>query len=126
MFVCDVRAVLGGWQCGGILTAQSGHPYSGLLNFDLNNDGNTASDRTPGLRRNTFTLPASVSLDVRLTRSIPLKNDHTRLELSWEAFNLFNRANVTVVQRQQFGVSTNAADCGAGVPQDPPMDKVCR
>jgi outer membrane receptor protein involved in Fe transport len=108
---------LRGWQLGSILTAQSGHPYSGLVNFDLNNDGNLASDRIPGLGRNTFTLPSTVSLDSRLTRAFRLKNERARLEFSWEAFNVFNRGNVTAVRTQQYAVSTNAAICGAGLPQ---------
>jgi len=111
------RTALRGWQVGGILTAQSGQPYSGLVNFDLNNDGNLASDRTPGLGRNTFTLPKAVSLDLRLTRMVPVKGERTRLEFSWEAFNVFNHANVTAVRTQQFAVSRNAVDCGTGVPQ---------
>src|SRR5262249_1866878 len=111
------RAVLNGWQIGGILTAQSGQPYSGLVNFDLNNDGNLASDRTPGLGRNTFTLPSTVSLDIRLTRTFPVKPERARIEFSWEAFNVFNRANVIAVRTQQFAVSGNVAACGSGVPQ---------
>jgi outer membrane receptor protein involved in Fe transport len=111
------RAGLRGWQLGGILTGQSGQPYSGLVNFDLNNDGNLASDRTPGLGRNTFTLPSTVSLDTRLTRAFLLKKERARLEFSWEAFNVLNRGNVTAVRTQQFAVSTNTAPCGAGVPQ---------
>ena len=111
------RIVLRDWQFGGILTAQSGQPYSRLVNFDLNFDGNLASDRTPGIGRNTFTLPSTVSLDTRLTRAVPLKNERTKLELSWEAFNVLNRGNVTAVRTQQFAVSRNMAICGAGVPQ---------
>ena len=111
------RAALRGWQVGGILTAQSGQPYSGLINFDLNNDGNLASDRTPGLGRNTFTLPKAVSLDLRLTRMVPVKGERARLEFSWEAFNVLNRGNVTAVRTQQFAVSTNVTFCGTGVPQ---------
>ena len=111
------NVVLRGWMLGGILTAQSGQPYSGLVNFDLNNDGNLASDRTPGLGRNTFTLPNIVSLDTRLTRVFPLKNERARLEVSWEAFNVLNRGNVAAVRTQQFAVSTKVATCGKGVAQ---------
>ncbi len=111
------RMILSDWHLSGILTAQSGQPYSAVLNFDLNNDGNLATDRTPGLGRNTFTLPSAVSLDLRVTRTVPLKNGRERLEFSWEAFNVFNRVNVTGVRAQQFAVSSNVADCGTGVPQ---------
>ena len=111
------RIVLRDWQFGGILTAQSGQPYSGLVNFDLNNDGNLANDRTPGLGRNTFTLPSTVSLDTRLTRAVPLKNERVKLELSWEAFNALNRGNVTAVRTQQYAVSNNITVCGVRVLQ---------
>jgi hypothetical protein len=110
------KAILGGWGVSGILTAQSGQPYSGLVNFDLNNDGNSATDRTPGLGRNTFYLPATVSLDPRITRTVPL-TERAKLQFIWEAFNVFNRANVTGVRTTQFSLSTLLAICGtAGTP----------
>jgi Carboxypeptidase regulatory-like domain/TonB dependent receptor-like, beta-barrel len=112
-----VGAILADWKLSGILRAQSGQPYSGVLNFDLNNDGNQATDRAPGVTRNTFRFPANVAVDVRVTRAFPLGNGHRRLELSWDAFNLFNRANIVTVQRQQFKVLRSAAECGDGVPQ---------
>ena len=99
------KGILRGWQLSGILTAQSGQPYSGLVNFDLNNDGNPFTDRTPGLGRNTFYAPHAVSLDPRLTRSLRL-NEHAKLQFIWEAFNVFNRANITGVRTTQFSVKT--------------------
>jgi hypothetical protein len=42
------------------------------VNFDLNNDGNAATDRTPGTGRNAFYMRATVSLDPRLTRIVRL------------------------------------------------------
>ena len=110
------RAILGGWQLSGILTAQSGQPYSGLVGFDLNNDGNALSDRTPGQGRNTLYLPATVSLDPRVTRSLQM-GERTRLHLSWEAFNVLNRSNITGVQTTQFARSLSTSACGiAGAP----------
>jgi hypothetical protein len=116
------RALLAGWQFSGILTAQSGQPYSGMVSFDLNNDRNALSDRTPGLGRNTFSAPATVSLDPRLARTIRL-TEHASVQLIGEAFNVFNRGNVTVVRNTQFAHSISPAACGiAGasclVPQD--------
>jgi outer membrane receptor protein involved in Fe transport len=120
------RAILGGWQIGGILTAQTGQPYSGLVNFDLNNDGNFATDRTPGLGRNTFYLPRTVSLDLRLMRSLPL-GERLKLQILGEGFNLLNHANVTDVNRTQFAVIDSPSICGiAGirclVPQNTGID----
>ncbi len=105
------RALLGGWQLSGILVTQSGHPYSGLVPFDLNNDGNNASDRTPGLGRDTFYLPATVSLDLRVTRTVRL-GESMRLLLNAEAFNIFNHGNITSVRTTQFTFSSVPAICG--------------
>jgi hypothetical protein len=38
-----LRALFEGWQVSAIFVAQSGHPYSGPLNYDLNRDGNLAT-----------------------------------------------------------------------------------
>jgi carboxypeptidase family protein/TonB-dependent receptor-like protein len=110
------KAILGGWEFSGIFVAQSGHPYSGLVNSDLNNDGNAATDRTPGLGKDTFYLPTTISLDPRLTRTVPL-NERVKLQLIWEAFNVLNHTNVTGVRTTQFSFSTSPGVCGvAGVP----------
>jgi outer membrane receptor protein involved in Fe transport len=105
------RAILQGWELSGILTAQSGQPYSGLINFDLNNDGVFATDRTPGLGRNTFYMPASISLDPRLTRNINI-GERAKLQLIWEAFNVLNHANITYVNNTQYTVPDLPSDCG--------------
>jgi len=110
------RAVLGGWQVSGILTAQTGQPYSGLVGFDLNNDGNFATDRVPGLGRDTYYLPATISLDPRITRTVHLR-ERAQLQLIWEAFNVLNRANITAVQTTEFAPEVSPVVCGiAGVP----------
>ena len=103
------RRVLQGWELSGIFNAQSGQPYSGLINFDLNNDGVFATDRAPGLGRNTFHMPASVSLAPRLTRNIKL-GERANVQIIWEAFNVLNHANITYVNNIQYTVSRS--DCG--------------
>lgn len=108
--------IFSGWEFSGILAVQTGLPYSGLVNFDLNNDGNSANDRTPGQRRNTFRLPTQVSFDPRLTRTVQL-GERLRLRVIAEAFNVFNRANVVDVRTTQYSRSTSATTCGvAGTP----------
>jgi hypothetical protein len=110
------KAALGGWQVNGILTAQTGQPYSGLVNFDLNNDGNSATDRVPGLGRDTFNLPATVSFDPRITRTVRL-SEGVQLQLIWEAFNVFNHTNVTATRTTEFAYIASQAACGvAGSP----------
>ncbi len=110
------RGVLGGWSLSGIFTAQAGNPYSALLGSDLNNDSNRQTDRTPGVGRDTYTLPANYSFDPRLTRTINL-TEKAKLQVFGEAFNLFNHFNVYDVRRQQYSLTSSVAACGvAGTP----------
>lgn len=116
------RYVVGGWQLSGILTAQTGQPYSGMVNSDLNLDTNSRTDRTPGLGRDTFNLPNFVSLDPRITKNIPI-TERVKAQLILEAYNSLNRINYTSVSTTQF--STGGANCAAtaticlGAPKTP-------
>lgn len=105
------RGILGGWQLSGIFTAESGQPYSGFLGFDLNGDSNRNTDRTPGLGRDTFYLPAIVSIDPRITRSVNITEKY-HVQFIAEAFNVFNRANITGVNQTQFNVVSGATCTG--------------
>jgi outer membrane receptor protein involved in Fe transport len=107
----SARIFLSGWEVSGILTAQSGLPYSGYVSSDLNNDGNNSNDRTPGLGRNTFRLPVSVSFDPRLAWNVPL-TERVRLQFLAEAFNVLNHANITAVRTTEFGFSVSPLVCG--------------
>src|SRR5207244_7043153 len=98
------RYLTGGWQLSGILTAQSGQPYSGLVNSDLNNDGNSRTDRAPGLGRDTFNLPNFVSLDPRITKNIPI-TERVKVQLILEAYNALNRTHYTSVSATQFSTA---------------------
>jgi hypothetical protein len=103
-----VKAILGGWEISSIFTAQSGQPYSGLLNADLNRDGNSRSERTPGQERNSFRLPANYSLDPRFTKNIKI-TEQTKLQIFVEAFNILNHFNKYAVRTTQYAVSSNSA-----------------
>ncbi len=121
-FQGPVKAILDGWTLSGILSVQSGFPYSGVVNFDLNNDGNPFSDRTPGQPRNTFRLPTTVSLDPRITRNVSIR-EGVHLQFIWEAFNVLNQSNITGVRTTQYSRSISAPVCGIAstpclVPQD--------
>ncbi len=106
-------ALLNNNQLGVILQANSGLPFSIRSNQDLNRDGQT-NDRPVGFDRNTGRLGSVVNLDLRYSRFIPL-SDAQRIELFFEAKNLFNTENVSGVNRI---VTTD----GAGVPSAPLPD----
>ncbi len=96
-----------GWQISGILNAQSGEPFTALVNADLNGDGNNRNERAPGFGRNTFNMPAIISLDPRVSRSIRF-TERTSLQIIAEAFNLTNHENITGVRNTFFAANTVA------------------
>ena len=97
------RALARGWSIGGIVTAQSGRPFSARVATDINNDGNVSNDLAPGTRRNAFRLPSTVAVDLRVAREVPLPR-RWRAQLIWEAFNLFNRDNIIAVEPGYYDV----------------------
>ncbi|MGI8813111.1 MAG: TonB-dependent receptor [Pyrinomonadaceae bacterium] len=98
-----IRALLSDYIVSGIFTAQSGFAYSALVSGDPNADGNNATDRVPGTKRNQFSTPATYQLDMRLGRIIRF-HERYRLSLFAEGFNLFNRSNVLSVNNTQYAV----------------------
>jgi hypothetical protein len=105
-------ALLNHNQVGLILQSNSGLPFNIISNRDLNGDGATVgsnnNDRPIGVERNLGRLGNVVVLDLRYSRFVPLVSAQ-RLELFFEAKNLFNRQNIAGVNRI---VTTDAA----GVP----------
>ena len=75
-------------QLGLILQANSGLPFNIRSRTDLNQDGVT-NDRPDGIERNAGRLGRVVYLDLRYSRFVPF-SDAQRLELFFEAKNLFN------------------------------------
>jgi outer membrane receptor protein involved in Fe transport len=99
------RTLLTDWSFSAIFTAQSGQPFTARVgSADLNNDGNTRNDIAPGTVRNQFRLPSVVTLDPRIARDIPLGG--ARVQLIWEAFNVFNRDNFNSVDATLYSAST--------------------
>jgi hypothetical protein len=99
-------AILAGWQLSLILSAASGKPFTGLIGADLNNDSNQFTDRLPTNGRNSLNLPATWTLDPRISKSWSAK-ERVRLELLIEAFNVFNHFNVPAVNNTQYQLSGN-------------------
>jgi hypothetical protein len=92
------------WTLSAIYTVQGGQPYSAYVATDINRDFNRFNDVAPGTTRNQFRYPAQASLDPRLARSIGVGGTR-EVTLIWEAFNLLNRANYTVVNNTLYTVS---------------------
>jgi TonB dependent receptor len=98
------RALVRDWSFSLIFTAQSGQPFTARVGaVDLNGDGNTRNDIAPGTVRNQFRLPAIVTFDPRVARDLPIGG--ARVQLIWEAFNLFNRDNINSVDTTFYSVS---------------------
>ena len=87
-----------GWTFSGILRGESGRPYSGYIDYDLNGDGNARNDVPFG--RNAFRMPRRVVLDARIARELSVRR--VRLTLIAEAFNLLNHADVTAVDTRRY------------------------
>lgn len=102
-----LRALLSGYQLSTIANVQSGRPYTAFVNGDVNNDGNTRTDRPPYTGRNTINGPNFMSADVRFTRDIPLHAERARLRLIAEAFNVTNRANFSSLLSTQYNFNAS-------------------
>ena len=102
------RALFSDYTFSTIMQFQSGSPYSALVAGDPNNDGNRANDRLPGTVRNQCTTPSVYQFDVRLTRALRL-GEKMRIKLIGEAFNIFNRSNVVLVNTTFFNYSGGSA-----------------
>ena len=101
-----LRALASGWTISGIISYQTGQPFTPNVNSDLNNDGNATNDIAPGFLRNSFRYPSQFSVDPRISRDIPLMAG-TKLTLIAEAFNVLNRHNVVTVSRTYYSFANN-------------------
>ena len=138
-----VDRVAGGWTISGIWTAETGTPYTPFLGNsaslnsdcctlrpDLVGDPNAANQSrnlwfnplvfaTPPLYtfgnagRNILRNPGLFRVDLSLMKSFAI-TERTKFELQWEAFNAFNRTNLTgpnaQVDSSTAGQITNIAD----------------
>lgn len=104
-----LKALLSDYQLSTIAQVQSGRRFSANVGGDPNNDGNPSTDRVPFVGRNTIQGPWFETVDVRVSRDIPLFRESVRMRLLAEAFNLTNRANFNTLQtsRYSFSAATN-------------------
>ncbi len=90
---------LEGFKVSTIVNLNSGLPYNLLAGVDLNQNGdNPPGDRPLGIARNGGVLPGFANMDARLVRTIKIK-EQFGIEAFVEVFNLFNRTNISEVNR---------------------------
>lgn len=96
--------VLKGFQLSSIITLESGRPFNLLAGTDLNMSGDALlpGDRPlvggTSIGRNAGVTPGFASVDMRLTRNIDIK-EKVHIQGFFEVFNLFNRVNISEVDR---------------------------
>jgi hypothetical protein len=88
--------ILRGFQLSPVFTYNSAHPFNLLAGADINGDGHFTNDRPPGDGRNTGIGASYYDFDMRLSRSIRLR-EKASLTFTAEAFNLANRTNYATV-----------------------------
>ncbi len=87
-----------GFEVSGIIRARSGLPLNPFTGTDTNEDLFN-SDRplqAPGVyfKRNSFRNRSISNVDMRILKAFTLWNEQTRLQLSFEFFNLLNAGNI--------------------------------
>jgi len=109
------------FRLGLMLVANSGLPFNITTGSDDNGDG-VANDRPQGVTRNTGDGPGFVQTDLRISKLFtffkgPLNEDgdvssFRKMEISFDAFNVFNHTNLTNIIGQisspRFGQATSA------------------
>ena len=105
------KALFRGWTIAPIFVAQSGNVYTanvsgtcGGISGGISCSGGPS--RILSQERNSFRQPRIVNLDMRLSRRFNIK-ETMNLEVLAEAFNLFNRFQVTGINFTQYSFSGN-------------------
>ncbi|HYO64380.1 MAG TPA: carboxypeptidase-like regulatory domain-containing protein [Pyrinomonadaceae bacterium] len=122
------RAIFNGWTIAPIFNAFSGQRNTGTVSGTINPTSfGFASNTTPGggvngsggatrfalVPRNFFKQPKIWYLDMRLSRRFNIK-ENVRFELLAEAFNLFNRTQVTGVNTTLYTISGSTLNFNGG------------
>jgi hypothetical protein len=107
-------------RVSGIVTLESGRHYNIFVGSDANQDANPNTDRPSFEGRNSYEGPGYAAVDVRIAREFALRGS-SRLEISVDFFNLFNRTNIKDVNTVWGGIDINtppAPQFGFGTARD--------
>ncbi len=117
------HAILDGWTIAPIFNALSGPRYTPFVSNNANTffggaqaggiNGSNGTNRFALVPRNFYTQPDIINTDLRISRRFKLK-ESMNLEVLGEAFNLFNRTQVSGVNTTIY----NASVTGTGANQE--------
>jgi hypothetical protein len=115
-----IKLVANDWSFNPVFQGQNGLPYSATISSGFpstsaySSTWNGASGSNywvPYVGRNTFDMPRTLELDMRLEKQIPfnLGDKPVHLQLMGEVFNAANHPNVTGVNNGAFTESSNSS-----------------
>jgi hypothetical protein len=108
----------GGVVLCNIFNWQTGIPFNATLPTDSNNDG-TFTDRPysngVSIPLNAYRQPHYIDLDLRIIKEFKVKKENSRIQLTFEIFNLTNASNFTTTNTT-YGKSTFGQFNVAGAP----------
>ena len=100
-----------------VIGVSSGAPFTALLNGNAPQAatvrvqtgviGAGGTNRLSSIERNTYRLPSTSSVDLRVSRAFPIGKG--KLEASFEAFNLFDKTNYTAANSTFYNVGGTVA-----------------
>jgi outer membrane receptor protein involved in Fe transport len=102
------RSLFEKFTVSSIISVQSGRPFTIFTGGDSNGDTNPVTDRVELIGRNTYMGDPLRSWDLRISRYFQIR-EGVKLDLIFDAFNMFNRPNVDEV----FSVYGSPIFCGA-------------
>jgi len=107
-----LRAVADGWTIAPVFQFYTGLPYNGNVSGSVSgttpggslNGAGSSSNRFPLVVRNAFTGPNVKNLDLRISRRFYI-TEKMNFEILGEAFNLFNRTQITGLNTTFYNLS---------------------
>lgn len=102
------KAIFDGWTIAPAITIFSGLPNTAEADNNLTGSSGGGA-RVPFITRNIFRAPTQATVDLRLSRRFRF-TEAVNLEFLVEAFNLFNRVNVTSVNSTLYNLDSSNAN----------------
>jgi hypothetical protein len=113
-----LKELLNGFTISPLIAISSGAPYTGLLQGNAPGGvssgvlGAGGTNRLPGLPPNSFQMPRTANLDLRLEKGFRL-TERRSFTLTADAFNALNHTNFTAVDTQIYTICAAKAKCSA-------------